>query len=344
MRHASRLSSLAVVLLLSQGCGTLPRSCGPLPTRNQHPAQLLAAHLDPVPAQVLPAGEALVRFDNAYSSLWLISDNGPTRNSLFLDAETWRTALGLRLGLGHGVELETQLPFGYASGGFLDSFVIGWHELFGLPGQGRSANPRDAFVIEADRQGNAALAVEPYELQLTDIPIGVRARVLGDDAAALAVRGVVELPTGDQSAGFGNGGVDVALGLVGDLHLGDVWFFAHGHYSFVHTSAPARRAGLDLRDVAAVGAGGGWDVLPGLSLLVQTQWETSVLRDLGFPRAADNQWLLWSGFRVACSESCFLELGLGEDIGPFVSPDFTVWASLGTHFGAPRRHDTGFRQ
>ncbi|MEZ5967304.1 MAG: DUF3187 family protein [Planctomycetota bacterium] len=330
----SRLGRRAVSLFgLLAGCGTLPPGAGPLPVRNQHPAQLLAAHPDPVPAQVLPGGVALLRFDNAYTSLWLISDNGPTRNSLFLDGETWRTALDLRVGLGQGLELEAELPFGYASGGFLDSFVIGWHDLFGFPDQGRRDNERDAFAVEADRLGEAALSVEPHRFQIADTPLGLRARLLGDDTAALAVRAVVELPTGDEEAGFGNGGVDVAVGLVGDVRVGDLSLFAHGHHTFVHTSAPARRAGLALRDVTAVGAGGILQVAPWLSLLLQTQWETSVLRDLAIARAANEQWLLWAGFRVACSEHTFLELALGEDIGAYVSPDFTLWASFGGQVG-----------
>lgn len=302
--------------------------------RNQHPAQLLAAHLDPVPAQVLPRGEGAVRFDNAYTSLWLIYDDRTTANGLFLDGEIWRTALDLRLGLGGGVELEAELPFGYATGGFLDGFVIDWHDTFGFPDQDRSTNPRNRFAVEAVRNGRSAFTVAPNEFQLMDVPLGLRVRVLGDDRAALAVRGTVELPTGDQAAGFGNGGLDAALGVVGDVNFDAVSLFAHGHYSFVHDSHAARRAGFDMRDITAFGCGGSVRVSEGLSLHAQTKWETSVLRDLGFDRAANTQWLLWAGFRVAVSDQTFVELALGEDIGPYVSPDFTVWASLSTQFGA----------
>jgi len=332
LRASLAVLSVPPVTMLLAACGSLPRAGGPLPVRNQHPAQLFAAHPDPVPAQVLEMGEALVRFDNAYTSLWLIAETSPN-GALRLDGETWRTELGLRLGLGHGVEFEAELPFGYASGGFLDSFVIDWHHAFGFPDQGRTEHARDDFALEAEQGGATALAVEGYEFQVMDVPLGVRARLFGDDAAALSARAVFELPTGDQSAGFGNGGLDIAVGLVGDVHLGPLSLFAHGHYAFVHTSAPAQRARLDLRDVTALGCGGSLAVADGVTLIVQTQWETSVLRDLGFARAADPQWLLWAGVRVACADHTFLELALGEDIGPYVSPDFTLWAACGTVFG-----------
>src|SRR5690606_29917701 len=150
---------------------------------------------------------------------------------------------------------------------------------------------------------------------------------------ALAARALVELPTGDADAGFGNGGTDVALGLTGELRLGDLELFAHGHYAFVADGGPARRAGLELRDVAAGGVGAVLHAAPGLSLHVQTQVESSVLRALGFDRVADVQWQLWTGVRFACSERTFVELALGEDLGPYVAPDFTLWAAIGTRFG-----------
>lgn len=327
--HRAARRVLAFPLAALAACGVLPRDAGPLPVRDQHPAQLLAPHLDPVPAQVLPWGEAVLRANVAHTSLWL-SGSGQGGRSLTMDGENTRTALGIRVGVGSGVEVEAELPFGYASGGFLDSFVIGWHDFFGFPDQGRSAAPRDDYAIQARVGNEVAFAVEPYEVQLMDVPLGARVRLWGDDEGALAARALVELPTGDQGAGFGNGGVDVALGLIGDLRLGALQLFAHGHYACVSDSAPARRAGLELRDVAAAGCGGNLQVLDGLSLHVQTQVESSVLRDLGFQRAADTQWLIWSGFRVACDDRTFIELALGEDLGPYASPDFTLWAAVGT--------------
>ena len=313
------------------GCGTLPRHAGPLPVRDQHPAQLLAPHLDPVPAQVLPPGHAVLRADVAHTSLWLTGSAGG--RALTLDGENTRAALDVRVGVGAGVELEVELPFGYAGGGFLDSFVIGWHDFFGFANQGRDSAARNDYGIEARVGNDVALSVEPYEVQLMDLPLGARVRLLGGDQGAVSARALVELPTGDENAGFGNGGIDVALGLVGDLRVGVFDLFAHGHYAFVSDSGPAKRAGLDLRDVAAGGFGGSLRVTDGLSLHLQTQVESSVLRDLGFDRAADSQWLLWGGFRVACDDHTFIELALGEDLGPYVSPDFTLWAAVSTRLG-----------
>jgi hypothetical protein len=167
-----------------------------------------------------------------------------------------------------------------------------------------------------------------------DLPIALRAQVLGDQRGGVALRALIELPTGDAAAGFGNERVDAAVGAVADLRVGDFTFFANGQYGLVGDSPAARRAGFAFRDVHTLGGGAGWHALSWLSLHLQLQRDSSVLRDLGFPRAADPQWLLWGGFRIACSPTSYLELGIGEDLSTYVAPDFTLWASFASRFGA----------
>lgn len=318
--------------LVSAACGIVAPDAGPLPVRNQHPAQLLAPHLDPVPAPVLPSGAGWLRFDNAYTSYWLTG--GTAGNGFIMDGELWRTAADLRLGLGAGLELELEVPFGLATGGALDSFVIHWHDAFGFAQGGRDLAPRNEFDVSARVGGQDLMDVEAHELQMMDLPIGLRAQVLGDQRGGLALRAMLELPTGDQRAGFGNGTLDAALGAVADWRLGDVTVFAHGHYGWVGDSDAARAANFRLRDVYAYGAGASAHVWPWLSLHLQLERESSVWRDFGFARAADAQLLLWGGFRIATGCESHLELGIGEDLSTYVAPDFTLWASFATRFGA----------
>jgi hypothetical protein len=65
-----------------------------------------------------------------------------------------------------------------------------------------------------------------------------------------------------------------------------------------------------------------------MALLVQTEWETSTLRALGFDRVADAQWLLWFGLRTQLGQRGALELALAEDLSPFVAPDFSVYLAV----------------
>ena len=324
-------SSLAHARGARAACAPLPRGLGPIPARNQHPVQLTVLHLDPVPAATHPAGEASVRLDTAYSSLWL-SGNG-NGNRFAMDGEMLRAALDLRVGLGAGLELELGLPVGYASGGRLDGFVTGWHDFWGLPDQGRDTYPEDAFAVRAERGAVTAYDLEANAFQAMDLPIGLRQEILSKGPAHIAVRAAIELPTGDDDAGFGNGELDVALGAVADLRWEDFGVFAHAHHTFAGTPGRAKAAGLAYRDVTAVGLGVDYRLFAGFTLHLQAQWETSTLRGLGFDRVADPHLLLWSGGRFALGPRTFLELGIGEDLMPYISPDFSVWAAVGTSFG-----------
>lgn len=330
-RSVPSLKTLALAIGSLAACAPLPRGLGPIPARNQHPVQLTVLHLDPVPAATLPAGEASVRLDTAYSSLWL--GGRANGNSFTMDGENLRAALDLRVGLAAGLELELGIPVGYASGGGLDSFVTGWHDFWGLPDQGRSDFPTDEFVVRAERGTATVYEQEANRLQVMDLPIGLRQELFASGPAHVAARVAVELPTGDDDAGFGNGELDVAVGAIADLRWEDFGVYAHAHHTFAGTPGRAKAAGVEFRDVTALGLGVDYRVFASVTLHVQAEWETSTLRALGFDRVADPHLLLWSGLRAALGPKTFLELAIGEDLQAYISPDFSIWAAVGTTFG-----------
>ncbi len=251
-------------------------------------------------------------------------------------ASTWRTSLAARIGLGAGWEVGVELPFAHTSGGFLDSFVNDWHEFFGLPDQGRSEAPQDEFGISAVNDGTAAWGVEPSGFQLLDVPITAAWNVLPITERrpyGVALRGAIELPTGDASRGYGDGGVDWALGAATELRVGDASFTLNGQYAWASTPTGARDAGLEFANVWSFGAGVELLLNDTWSALVQTEYESSTLRNLGFPRAADDQWLLWTGLRARLGDRWRIEGGIGEDLSAFIAPDFTVWMMLSFDFG-----------
>ena len=73
-----------------------------------------------------------------------------------------------------------------------------------------------------------------------------------------------------------------------------------------------------------------------LTLLVQTEAETSTLRRLGFDRVSDIQWLIWVGGRTRLSESVSLEFALGEDLSTMIAPDFTAYLGFRVELGGDR--------
>lgn len=336
MPFARRLPLL--VGLLAVACVADPELQGPLPVRNQHPAQLTALHPPPASAAVLPHGAAAWRADAAYTSLFLAGQgNG---NRFLMDGEYLRTAFSAKVGLGADLELWAELPWAHTSGGFLDDFLIDYHRWFGLPDQGRTRAPRDAFSVVAEVQGQTAWQVERSRLELLDVPLGLTWMVR-DPAQGLgvALRAAVELPTGDAAAGFGSGGVDAAFGVLLEHRFLGMAAYGHLQHSFVRTPRTARAAGLGFGDVTAAGLGLELPLGADLHAFTQVAWETSVLRGLGsFDEAANPQCLLWLGGRFRLGADYGLELAIAEDLIGYVSPDVTFWLGFTS---LPRRRSGG---
>jgi hypothetical protein len=306
---------------------------GPLPARNQHPAQLTVLHLDPRAATTLPGGASSARVDAAYSSLLLSGSGGG--NTFVMDGEYLRTRLGFAVGITDAVEFAIELPFGYGSGGFLDSFLIDYHQALGLPDQNRSNLPKDRWHVEATRGGTTVFAVEDDSVELMDLPLSLQWHLLGgrEQGLALALRGGFELPTGSDSRGFGNGGVDVGAGALLQWRCDWLGLYGHAQHTFAATPDAARDGGLEFADVTSLGLAAEVRLSDDVSGLAQVEWETSTLRNLGFDRVARDQVTLWIGGRLHLGQGFAGEIAFGEDLVGFVSPDFTAW--LGISFRPP---------
>jgi len=304
-----------------------------MPVRNQHPAQLTVLHMQPARAAVLGAGAVEARLDAAYTSLWL-SGQG-TGRSWLMDGEYLRAGPSARIGLGRGLQLGIELPFAHTSGGFLDDFVIDYHDSFGLPDQGRDVAPRDGFAVRAEQNGAVVWSVERDGLQLLDVPLILQWEVLpaGPGRLGLAARGAVELPTGDDEDGYGSGELEASCGIVAELQAGGLAFTGHAQHTFAGTPAAARRAGLHFADVTAIGGGVEAPLTPDLSLLAQVEYETSALREFGLRATGREQAMLWVGGRWRVTPRCAIEVGFGEDLIGLVSPDFTAWLGMVVELG-----------
>ncbi|MGE3175041.1 MAG: DUF3187 family protein [Planctomycetota bacterium] len=336
--RSGRVALLAA--LLGAACHGPRPGLGPLPVRNQHPAQLTVQHLDPVAASTLPGGTVQARVTLAYTSLFL-AGNGPGAE-FAMDGEVLRSRLMARAGLGAGFELAAELPVLHTSGGFLDSFLIDYHELFGFPDQDRSDTPKDRFDVFAAQSGNRVFQLDEEPLLLADVPLSLTWGLVppgrtGSNAGTpgLALRLGVELPTGDEDHGAGNGEVDWAAGLAASwpLDLGTV--HAAVQHTWAGTPDRARQNGFEFRDVTSASGTFELPLLEDLSGLVQFEWETSTLRDLRIPVAADDQLLLWVGGRLRIDRDLYFELSFGEDLASYVSPDFTAWFSVAWLPGPP---------
>jgi hypothetical protein len=304
--------------------------------RTQHPVQLEVLHLDPIGAEPPKQGEALTRADLAYSSLW-IGGGVLGGDALQMDGELLRVGYKGRIGITDTIELGGELAFGYAGGGFLDSFLIDYHEALGLPDQGRSESPRDDYKVAVTNDGQTAYSMKPYDIEPFDVPLSLAWHILPctkNRPFGIGVRGGIELPLGDPNRGFGNGVIDKALGVFGEARFGMLSLTAFAQHTFVRTPDRARQAGLAYRDVDAAGLGAEYLLSDGVAALLQVEAESSTLRDLDFDVASNPQLQLWMGGRVRMSEDVAFEFAIGEDLSSHTSPDVTGYVAFA--FGLSR--------
>ena len=308
------------------GCVTPEKHGGPIPIRNQHPAQLVALRLDPISPRTTPRGTTQFDLKLAYSSLFLRGDD-QMGNTFVMDGEILRAGLKTRYGVTDTFEVEVEIPTAHTTSGFLDSFVEGWHDTFGLPSS-RDNFPQDIYAVRAESRGQTVFAMEQRSLALLDLPIGVAWQILPlteQRAYGIAVRGAIELPTGDEDDGFGNGGVDVSLGAVGEVHRGPFSVTAHFEHTWVHTPDRAKQIGFEYADVTSGGIAIEAAMTHDTAAIVQYEVDKSVLRHLKGVNTDDDQSMLWVGFRTRCTEDLSVEISFGEDLSINGPPDFSAY-------------------
>ncbi len=116
-------------------------------------------------------------------------------------------------------------------GGFLDSFIIGWHDTFGLPQGGRDRAPKNRLAYSyRDSQGQKLLMNRSGE-GVGDIVLTGGLKLYEDKSAVLhdtlALRATAKLPTGDSAQLRGSGAAGGSVSLCGALNrftdAGNVW-------------------------------------------------------------------------------------------------------------------------
>lgn len=133
--------------------------------------------------------------------------------ALSLDGETRRLTLHWRQGLPGNREWGFELPYVSHNGGFLDMSIEEFHDILGLPQNGRTDLPRNRIDYRYERQGvnlvNLNRAVSGVgDLRLT-AGMPVTAKIASDSYTA-AWRVSLKLPTGNEADLLGSGSTDLA--------------------------------------------------------------------------------------------------------------------------------------
>lgn len=329
------LSRLALPLLLT-ACAVPPlgedsRPRGPLPARNQHPLAQTLLQTRPRSVSTQADGTYGVAFDWAHTAIHEI--HAMPGQTVWMDGETSRASLRIRRGFGDSTDVEVEAAWLHSSSGFMDSLIEAFHELTGLPNQGREDFPQDQFRMRLRRGGHLLFDVREDHLQIADVTVAVTHRVRdeGEDNAGLAFRAAVELPVGDEDTGGSNGGVDFGGGALLERSF-DRWTL-YGGLDYISPADPPgfEAGGYTLDDIALLSFGVEYRWSDGLSWLGQAVWSSPMTSEFTFEEMDREVFTVAAGAAFDGPFGSKMHFTLEEDAVSATGPDFGM--SLGMRWG-----------
>lgn len=254
---------------------------------------------------------------------------------LMLDGETQTLSVRMQRHFASRVQLGFSIPWIKHSGGYLDSFIDGWHDFFGLPEGIRPQTPDNDLMYVYENAGTTILELDEQKSGFGDLQLGMAIEVgaFGDEQSTSYLRRIplrltfnLELPTGDADKLTGNGNTDIAagLGLRSPDGSGFGWWLDMG----VVWPGDVDIAGLNTSGQVYYYDGAvSWRALRRLDLLLQLAGHTALYQSdvtmLGEPAVQLGIGALWH-----ISEHYALRFGFFEDLRAESAPDFAIEMSV----------------
>jgi hypothetical protein len=296
---------------------------GPLQLRNQFPPFLIA---DP------PYLEN-ASYDNYFSASLSYSSTFMVRNSdkwsVNIDLETTELNLRYKRVVADFIELGVDLPILSFNSGFMDDFLESYHDTFGFSDYGRSGRPENQFLYELKKDGDIVIKGRSGRIGIGDIRLTAKKAVLKGDPC-MSVTANIEFPTGQASAGFGNGSIDGGVAILIDKNLGEK-VKTYFNFGAVFPGDLEGNEVVGLRNFLYGGAG--IEVAPwkSFSLLGQVMFQSSPFQKTGISSMDRVSALLALGARYSSGKNS-LELSLTEDPNTAGAPDFVMNLSYKRRF------------
>src|SRR5258706_505029 len=197
-----------------------PSVRGPIPERTLEAVKLTYLFFRPRRAATQPEGTTLLSLQSAYGNTYQ-NGHSATEDVVF-DSEISHTSLSARHGMGPSTDLEVELALTFATAGCLDLIIEDYHQLFNFPSEGRRNRPINTYEMDAVHEGKLAYKMEGDQPGFGDLPVVLTHTFVEEDEGTptVSARVGVELPTGSESKGFGNGVFDFGAGILAEKSFG----------------------------------------------------------------------------------------------------------------------------
>jgi len=300
-----------------------------LPVRNYQPVQLVfpAPALDGV--SLVPPGAWVFGTAFVESNTMNRSRGEAGTSSLLIDLETTRFELSARTGLSRRWELGLTLSFLRRWGGFLDAPIESVERVVGQLNPAREARARNEVRLRYERLGAPVFDLEKTSKSgLGDATVDLRfaAWRSSDDLTRLVLRFGAELPTGNEDALFGNGGIDLFAGIEAERCSG-AWAW-RGQLSFIFPDDFLPEAGLESSPFATASAGLAWQMNSRIAWIGQLDYYGSALSATFTRELESGLWELAAGISLRLGPALELQIGGVENLVVEPGADFSLITRL----------------
>ena len=206
------------IAVLGVGSSAYADRGAPIYIANQNPFVQIFGLPKAEPGTITPNGKLDAGFFYHVSNNAISADAG--NESIIWDGETAQYNLRFRYGVSERLELGMDIPYIDHSGGYLDSLIRKFHDLFGMPNDRQEEFDKNQIHYQL-QEINGTTTNTTFEMQdrahgFGDIRFSAAIPLMGrsrQDQRHLALRPQIKLPTGDAKHLLGSGGTDVSMGL-----------------------------------------------------------------------------------------------------------------------------------
>lgn len=308
----------------------------PFSTFNQSPLIQIYGIPHETSAEIIPTGSLNMRFNQDISSSFTIGQN--SRESITIDGENYRMSIAGRYGFADRLEIGFDIPYVIIGGGFLDNFIINWHDTFALPQGERDTAPKNRIKYNYRKDGVTKLQLDHATSGIGDISVTGGYSLINSQGAdfknMLAVKGAIKLPTGSSSDLIGSGGTDLMLQLCGSMERQSDW----GTVALYGSVGAVAITGSDIlsdqyKPISGTGTlGVGWKPASWIQFKTQLNANTALYRDSSLTELSQDPVMLILGGALEFPGNYLLDIGVSEDLWVSTAPDVSFHLGLSKQF------------
>lgn len=245
--------------------------------------------------------------------------------AISLDGETYRLAYNYRHGINDDTEIGVEIPFIVHNRGFMDNFIEGWHDAFGLTNSERNKTPSNSLNYQYSLNGNPVTTIASASQGIGDIRLFAARQLHKTTDSALSLHVSLKLPSGDAKQLHGSGATDLSASVA---HIKRNWLTPLQFTSFANAGLLYLSKGDVLSNMqkSLVGFGSTgliWDEYDLIDLKAQLDFHSSVY-DSGLDQLGSNTIQLTVGGSIHFNPTTRLDIGVGENLLTDTTPDFII--------------------